>query len=290
MPTLKKIEEDLESVSTIKNIVQSYQEIANLRMNLIREKVLKNRKFFVELSSVYQRTKAAYLLSIKKGWIKEKKIPVHQPKKEKVIILLSANKFFYGPLILNIWQETQVRLRAELKAKQKKNNIDLAVIGKVGKYLAEQDNLGFKMFYFELDDENPEPKQIKKIIEFVKSYKKIFVSHGKYDTVLRQSVVISDISGGLPSPKKGPRVIKNYLFEPSPEAILEFFEREIIATLFNQTLLEHQLARYASRMIAMHQATENAKESQKKLKLLEAKLQKQIINKKQIEIFGNINI
>ncbi len=283
MPTLKETEEKLEAVSTIKNIVQSYQEIANLRMNAIREKVLKNRKFFLELSETYQKIRAAYLFSIKKGWIKEKESSFLRPEKETVAIFLSANKFFYGPLILNTWQQVQKNIEG--------SKTDLVVTGKVGKYLAGKNKPRNKIFYFELDDENPEPEQIKKIMDFIKNYKDVLVFHGRYRSVLKQTVTINKISGGLPAVKSPEDIeVKNYLFEPSAEAILEFFEREIIASLFNQTLLEHQLARYASRMIAMHQATENAKKSRKELKRIENKLQKQEANKKQIELFNSINV
>ena len=121
MATLKKIEEEIQTISTIKNIVEAYQEIANLRMNSIREKVLKNRKFFIELSQIYQRTKSAYLFSLKKGTLKDQKMSFLRPKKERVVILLSANSFFYGPLILNIWQE--------LKRYSQSNKFDLAGVG-----------------------------------------------------------------------------------------------------------------------------------------------------------------
>lgn len=280
MPTLKQIEYDLETISTIKNIVEGYQEIANLKMNSVREKVLKNRKFFLELSEIYQRTKGAYLLSQKKGWIKEKEIRFLEPKKERIGIFLSANRFFYGPLILNIWKGIQQY--------SEKNKLELAVVGKMGKYLIEQSEVKIKSYYFQLEDEEPEAEKIDKIIEFVKNYKEILVFHGRYKTVLSQETGISQISGGLPAVTKGSIEIRNYLFEPSAEIILKFFEKEIIATLFNQTILEHELARHASRMIAMYRATENAKESKKELRVVKNKLERQMTNKKQIELFGGL--
>jgi len=88
--------------------------------------------------------------------------------------------------------------------------------------------------------------------------------------------------------KKGE--IKKYLFEPSPEAVLEFFESEIIISLFNQCLLEHQLARYASRTIAMYRARENAKDLRKKLETIKNKLVREKSNKEQIELFAKIKI
>jgi len=278
MPTLKEIEENIETVSTIKNIVQAYQEIANLRMNSIREKVFKNRKFFVELSKIYQTTKTAYLYSVKRGWTK--KTTFLATKRKTAAVFLSANKFFYGPLIIEIQNKIQQYA--------KKKNFDLIIVGKVGKYLAKQNKIE-NVKYFKLDDEKPKSEDIKKIIDFVKNYQEIIVFHGKYETVLSQTAIISKISGGL-TPAKKSGSVKTYLFEPSAKEVLKFFEREIIATLFNQTLLEHELARYASRMIAMYQATENAKNSKRKLLIVKDKLKKQITNKEQIELFGSIKL
>jgi len=281
MPTLKEIKKNLEMISTIKSIVSTYQEIANLRMKQIREKVLKNREIFRELLNTYQRIKSAYLFSLKKGWIKKEKISFRRAEKERVVVFLSANQFFYGTLILDIWREVQKYLE--------QNIADLVVVGKTGKYLAESSGFGDKMFYFELNDVKPEEQRIREILEFIKNYKKIIVSHGKYEKVLSQKSIMSEISGELPFEEKFEKVY-SYLFEPSPEAVLEFFETEIIVVLFNQTILEHQLARYASRVMAMYQATENTKNLEQKLSIVENKLKRQKLNKKQIELFSSIKL
>jgi len=281
MPTLKEIKENLEMISIIKNIASTYQEIADLRMRQIREKVLKNRESFRELLNTYRRIKSAHLFSLKKGWIRKEKISFRRPEKERTVVFLSANQFFYGPLIWDIWKETQKYLE--------KNKADLAVVGKTGKYLAEGSGFGHKMFYFELNDVKPEQARIGEILEFIKNYRKIIVFHGRYEKVLSQKPVMNEISGKLPFEEKFEKV-QPYLFEPSPKAVLEFFEIEIIAVLFNQTILEHQLARYASRVMAMYQATENAKNLGQKLSIVENKLRRQKLNKKQIELFGSVRL
>ena len=277
MSTFKEIEENLEIISTIKNIASTYQDIADLRMKQIREKVLKNRELFRELFNTYQRIKSGYSSSLKNKWARKEKTSFRQPKKERVIVFSSANQFFYGALILNIWKEVQRYLE--------KNKADLVVVGRTGKYLAEGSGFGNKMFYFELNDVKPEEKRIGEILEFIKNYKKIIVFHGRYEKVLSQRPVMNEISGRLPSENKFEKVY-SYLFEPSPEVILEFFETEIIAALFNQTILEHQLSRYASRVIAMYKATENVKKMRQKLSIVKNKLKRQKLNKKQIEKFS----
>ena len=280
MESLKKLKEQSEIISAIENITLVFQEIAHAKMMEIRREVLKTREFLEELARVYYLIKKSYLFYFKKGLLKKKKnIYFIGKKKGTALIFLSANEFFYGSLILDIW--------AKVYDFWKKNKGHLIIVGRLGKYLAENQKLGHKMFYFELNDQNPEEENIKKIIEFVKKYEKILVFHGKFETILKQVPKITDISGSISFEEKE---VKNYLFEPSPETVLEFFETEIVATLFNQTILEHSLAKNTARMIAMYQASQNIKNLQKNLET-----QKKIINwllfdKKQIEIFSGFKL
>ncbi len=287
MPTLKQIKENLEATSTIKTITSIYQEIAHLRMNQIRQRVLSNREFIEELSWVYSRIKKSYIASLKKrGKLKKKelkKISFIKRNRRSVAVFLSSNQFFYGTLILDIWHNLLNYLN-DSKA-------DLAVIGKTGRYLAERSGFGGRIFYFELDDDNPRREQMKKIMDFIKNYEEIIVFHGKFSTAISQKAVQDNISGGITLElEKELGKVKNYLFEPSPEDILELFENELISAFFNQAVLEHRLSRYAARMVAMYQATENAKEIKRKLKIKQKKLERQLLNKKQIELFAGFQL
>jgi F-type H+-transporting ATPase subunit gamma len=284
MDTLKKIKQRLETISALNTITTVFQEIAHLRMIKIRKEVLKTREFLDELAEIYHLIKKSYLSFFKKNLIKKKRgkeFSFIAKKRGMVAIFLSANEFFYGTLILDIW--------SRVYNFWKNNKTDLVVIGRVGKYLAESYWLGHKIVYFELNDEKPEEERIKEIIEFVKTYEKIIVFHGKFETILNQNPAITDISGGI-SPEERTDEIKNYLFEPSPEAVLEFFEAEIVGNLFSQTVLEHSLAKYTARMLAMYQATENIKQSKKELKKNKRKLEWQALDKKQVEIFSGFKL
>ncbi|MCD6528261.1 F0F1 ATP synthase subunit gamma [bacterium] len=285
MATLKQIKENLEATSTIKTITSVYQEIAHLRMNQIRQKVLSNREFIEELSQVYNQIKKSYINLLKKrGRLKKKeieKISFIKRNRRKVAVFLSSNQFFYGTLILDIWHDLLNYLN--------KNQADLVVIGKIGRYFVERRGFKEKVFYFELDDDNPKIEQIKKIMDFIKNYEEIIVFHGKFSTAISQKPVQDNISGGVTLEKELGEV-KNYLFEPSPENILEFFETELMSAFFNQAILEHRLSRYAARMVAMYQATENAKKISDKLKKEQRKLEHQLLNKKQIELFAGFSL
>lgn len=275
MATLKEITKILETIKLIKEVSFAYQEIANLRMKQIKETVLRNREFFEELKRTYIRIQAASLLEFKKTKTEKKETKA----KKEAVVFLSANESLYGTLILDIWEKVEEYLR--------ENKSHLIVVGKVGKYLAERSGFGDKMFYFEINDLKPEPQRIGEIGDFLKDYQKVVVFYGKYEGGLIQKATGEEITGKILTAEKIKKV-KKYLFEPSPQAILKFFETEILKVLLTLCLLEHQLARYAARVLAMSEATEKAKKLEKKYLLEGKKLKREELTKKQIEMFGNL--
>jgi len=60
MPQKKVILEQLEALRTIKDLAQSYEEIAIVKMQQIRDSVLKTRDFLADISDVYVDLKASY--------------------------------------------------------------------------------------------------------------------------------------------------------------------------------------------------------------------------------------
>ncbi len=270
MSISRKIKGNLKAVSAIETITTTYREISQKEMNDIREIALRNRDFIKELSRVCAMAKKACLAEGIK--IEEK---INQNKKDKVLIFFSANSRFYGTLILEVWRKTLNHLNEE--------GGDLIVIGEVGKNIVEKINLKKEFHYFELNDDKPTDEEIKKIVDFIKNYKEIIAFHGMFKTILSQKVIQSFISKEI-STKEVEEDITKYLFEPSPEEVLSFFEEELIKAFFNQTFLEHRLSRHATRMVAMHHAVENAKERKKNLNGQIKKIKKRLMDKKQLEI------
>lgn len=287
MSSQKELKEDLAAVGAIKSITSVYQEIASFRMNELRDRVTATREFLEGISSVYNHAKTAYIVSVKARSPREreklwKSLSFVRRNGKKVYVYLSANEHLYGTLILDVWGHYINDLN--------KDQADAAVVGSIGGYLLGNEKINVKKETFELNDDQPQADQVKKIVDFISQYEQVVIYHGQMVTVLNQIPVRSEISGGISFDKSIGKTAKSYLFEPSPESILEFFESEIIAALFNQTVLEHQLARFAARMVAMDQATENANEESKRIVRQIRMLSRRIANRKQLEVFAGFGI
>ena len=275
MSTFKEVEDNLEAVSAIKTIATTYQEISQKEMSNIRDKALKNRKFISKLGEVYVTTKRAHMEK------EDANMEILQKEKDEVTVFLSANARFYGALLWDVWAETKKHLE--------KTDSDLVVIAENGRFFAQNSDGVDDFTYFDLKDEEPDEEQVKKIIEFIKKYKKITVFHGEFENILKQSSKKTVIPGKLPDDIEGEST-EGFLFEPSTEEILRVFETELLTAFFNQTFLEHRLARHATRVVAMHQAGENAKERQENLKMRLTRMKRKELDKKQFEITGPLQL
>jgi len=281
MSSQKELKGNLEAVTAIGSITAVYQEIASLRMNQFREKVANTRKFLDGVATIYHHVKAAYIDQLQRQLLAGKKTlgsaSFIRRNGKRVIVFLSANEHLYGTLILDIWRAFAHDLR--------EGNPEVVVVGSFGRYLLTSENIKTAATYFDLDDDKPEPSQIREIAKHLSQYEQITVYHGQMVSVLNQVPATSEVSGGVTLRERVGQA-KSYLFEPDPSKILEFFETEIIAALFNQTILEHQLARFAARMVAMDQATENAKEEATKIEKELRALRRRVLNRKQLEVFA----
>jgi len=85
-----------------------------------------------------------------------------------------------------------------------------------------------------------------------------FVIYPKFVNTLTQRVTVDQILPVVPSTPTGPQL--EYIFEPgAPEILAELLPRYVEVQIY-QALLETIASRYSAQMIAMRNATDNAKE------------------------------
>jgi len=291
MAQRKKILEDLEALNSIKNLAESYEEVAVVRMQKLKDSVLKTRDYLADLSDVFVDLKASYEREVKDLIAKQKKgdktiLPVLQKINKTLVVYLSSNGKLYGA----VTQKTYKLFVAEVK-KTTPQNTDLVVIGSAGKEMFENSGMNRKFEYFEIPDTTVDISHIKNLMQKFLQYESVTVFYGKFGNVVTQTPIGTSISGEdifeaeVPTPT--PREDR-FIFEPTLEKIFHFFETQIMTNLFSQTLLENQLARHASRVNAMEEALVHIEEESKKLDRLKSTVKHQMQNKKQLETMSGV--
>jgi F-type H+-transporting ATPase subunit gamma len=113
----------------------------------------------------------------------------------------------------------------------------------------------------------------------------VYLVYNEFKSILAQRVVIERL---LPIPRlelePSPAANVDYLFEPSPEELLDALLPFHVTVQVNRALLESSAAEHAARMTAMDAATRNAREMVDRLTLYMNKVRQASITREIIEI------
>lgn len=248
--TIREIDERLEEGLSLKYVAQAYSEIANLKVKKIRAAVERNRQFLDEISKVY---------GIVKAFAIEKKIALQKPK-TRLAILITSNYKFYGNIntsLINYF----IGSTRELK------DMDRIILGKgaidyfrTAKLLPTHSEVLLKA-------DMPTPAELANLASTISQYNQVLVFYSKFKSLLIQKPTFADITALSFYIKafhvkslnaKDKNTFYGFLFEPELPKVLSFFENQVLTLLLEQTFLESELSRTASRFISMDNAQSEA--------------------------------
>lgn len=288
MHNQNKLDKELKQLKALDTLVDVYGEIASNRMMKIRSYVLKNREFLGAINNIFEATLAVF---IKRNVLEQKtneRITFLPHNGKSVGVFIAANTGFYGEIVHKNFN----KFAKDIKA----SNMEATIIGRVGVSLFESRFPGRPFTYFELEDYGIDKSKLQEVIKHLVQYEEINVYYGEYKSVVTQEAAVANISSGTRAASAA-KSSDDYIFEPDIEKILMFFETQVFVSLFDQTLRESQLSKYASRILAMDSASENIKETLSKVELERLMLRHGEENKKQINrlastysAFGGANI
>ena len=285
MITNREIKEETIQVASLGELVGVYGEIASIRMKKIRSYVLANRTFLDAINDIFKESLESYSRKltqlVAKGKLKKGgKVTFLAHNGKTVAVYISANTGFYGEVV----QATYKKFSEEIKEK----DFEITIIGKLGRSLFVENHPKKPYTYFELPDFGVETGKMAEVVKHLVQYERIIVYYGKYKSVITQTPSKFSISAGTEVKDEIKEETTKYIFEPSLEKILMFFETEIFASLFDQSIRESQLAKFASRILAMDKADQNVKKRLKGLRLERLKLAHKLIARKQLNTMSSV--
>ena len=286
MVTKKETIREIAFLNTLKEILETYEEIAATRMARIRTSVLGSRDFLLEINAIFQQVKSSYKAAVELLMRKKKikdptKLTFIKRNGKTLYVFVSANTGLYGDIIKKTYDVFIDNL--------KKAPGDVVILGKLGVEIFKADKVAIPYTYFDFPDNKIDNAILKKITDHIIQYEKVLVFYEQFNTVISQSPIVTNISGDpLPWEKGGPQA--KYFFEPSLEKIMEFFEKEIFGSIFQQTIFESELAKFAARMVSLDYAADNTKDRLREVILTKNRIKHQEDNKRQLEKFASMKL
>lgn len=279
----KTISQNVSYLETLQGLTNAYAEIASGRMKKIRKTVLSSRDFLDELNEIFQEVNLSYkkeVAKLSKKVKREGQITFLSHNGKTVSVFLSANTGLYGDLMPRTF---------DLFSKEiEKGETEGTLIGRLGLSLFLGRFPDRPYTYFEYPDYGDDKAKLGEIINHLVQYEAIHIFHGRFKSLISQEPSFFDISAETPisysGQGKSDEKIKEayYIFEPTLENILIFFETEMFTSVLQQAISESQLAKFASRMLSMDRASQNIQKNLGVMKIEGMRASHKLQNRKQL--------
>jgi len=215
---------------------------------------------------------------------------------EKVLIItITSNRGLCGAFNANVVKQTVSQINTYYSTQNSKGNLDLFCIGSKGADLLKSQGYNVALtnseIFDELNFENVVSIAESLMNDFVdKKYDKILMVYNQFKNAASQILITEQFLPAIAEEKveveKQETVNADYIFEPSKEEILEEIIPKSIKIQLYKALLDSFASEHGARMTAMHQATDNANELLKDLKLKYNKARQAAITNEILEIVG----
>lgn len=267
--TIREIDALIEEGNSLKQIAQAYSEIANLKLKRIRAQVERNRLFFEEISYVYSLVKK---LAIKR------KVALAKPKK-RVSLIITSNYRFYGNINSNLLDF--------FIAQTQKLEGDRIILGKaaIDYFKASGVSNSHEVL---LHSDQPSFEELNNLVNLIKDYNQVLIFYSKLKSLLTQQPTVTDITLSSKLPTSETQIDFRFIFEPELPKILKFFDSQILTLLLEQTFLESEVSRTASRFITMDQAETEANKFIKEYEKLRAYAKRSLESNTILENFATL--
>ena len=278
MANLKNLQERIKSVSSIQQVTKAMKMVAAAKVKKAQEKM--------EISRPYSRNTQDLICRILPQ-VSAANIPLvgNRAVKNRAIIVITSDRGFAGS-----FNSSVIRLAEKEIEKFGKDKVQVFCLGKkASEYFSKRDYNVVQSFYdFWKDMTFDTASDIAET--FITAFNnleidEVHVIYNRFKTLASQDLMIEKV---LPIDFTEDYNVKNYNYdyEPNQERIVESLLPKHLKEQMWQQKLESYSREEDARMIEMDNATENAKEIIKELKLEFNKARQAAITTEMLEIVG----
>jgi len=172
----------------------------------------------------------------------------------------------------------------------------VVVTGLIGKQSIEKSRPDIHFEYFNLPGINAALREHRQLVTYLRKFDDVSIFYGKFVNVVDQVATTTRLASGdrlatLPvKEQKAEAERHRYLFEPELPEVVEFFDTQIFAMLFGQTINESSLAQLGSRITAMEIASSNIEKRYEQLLVDQRRARRELRNKKQRQMLAGISL
>jgi len=291
MATLREIRGRIKGIKTTQQVTKAMKMVAAAKLRRSQDAVLQARPYAFKMQELLES------LSQK---VDTSQFPLLSPRKEVksvLVIAVAADRGLCGAFNSNLFKTAHQVLDVEYANLLKAGKVKMICIGKrsvehfvkggyqvVGEYGGIFSKIEFASAKTIAEQASTMylSGEVDRVIVVYNEFKSLLASKLKTDVFLpimprEKKQSSAQLAGG------------DYIYEPSPEAIINELVPRHLSTQIWRILLESFAAEQAARMMAMDSATENAKELLRTLSITYNRARQAAITKEIIEIVSGAN-
>jgi F-type H+-transporting ATPase subunit gamma len=284
MATLRDIRRRIRSVESTQKITRAMKLVAAAKLRRAQERIVAARPYAVKMAELLSSL-------VRRAEGEAHPLLVRRPAARKRLVIITADKGLCGAFNSNILRASLAFLR-----EQGETSVTLVVVGKKARdfyrrrqYEIKSEMLGFfdRLAYSHAQElagglmQEYLSGEVDEVHLLYNEFRSVAVQRVKRDQLLPiESAEAPDGPGGAEGPAG------DYIYEPSPEAILAALLPRHVTTQVYRALMESVAGEYGARMTAMEAATKNAKEMISVLSIQYNKARQERITKELLDIVG----
>lgn len=292
MSNISQLLEERAFYTSIHEFMSTYQELAALQMQRVRDSILQTRRYMDGLSDVFIDVRQSHYQKIKEMLDRNKKanqaalsgkkqhLSLSTLKKngKSLVILISPDSKFSGDITRKVFSAFKDYLHS--------NDREVALVGTIGERMFTQAFPGKSYQEFNIPEKMVNFNELIPLIKYAIAYEQVDIFYSRFYSLINQEPVKNNVTGDtsfFEQTQAVEREKRNFLFEPPLQEMLEFFEIQVFSSLIRQALHESYLANLGSRIITLDAATQNITAENAKLNRALVTAERHLSNRKQRE-------
>lgn len=283
MPSLKEVRTRIASVKSTQQITSAMKMVAASKLRKAQTGILQLRPYAGHQQQLLRQLSAGQGDALSA-------YNAQRDANRVLYVVFTSNRGLCGAYNTNVIKQVSSLL---LTAAEAQEEADLITIGRKATEFFTKMPVNIAASYDELYDQLSYPKSAEVAESLIELYlsgtydRIVFVYHQFKNAVVQKLLVEQFLPVQSGSAESGHHDQETeYIFDPSQKEILSELIPRILKTQFFKALLDSWASELGARMTAMSQATDNASELLKELRLTYNKARQAAITKEILEIVG----
>ena len=288
---LKEVRDRMKSVQNTVQITKAMKMVSASKLRRAQDAITRLRPYADKLSEILSNLAANVDSETVSALSEEREV------KNVLMVLVTSNKGLCGAFNSNLIKTAIRKMNTDYKDQLEQGNVKMVFVGKKG--------------YEYFKNRFPSLEKVKDYITLIEDlsfdetsgignlmiqrflegrYDRIDVIYAEFQNAVTQNFVVDQY---LPIPEKMEEeeaettsTTANYIFEPDEEEVLDNLVPAILQTKLYKYMLDTNASEHGARMTAMEQATDNANELLKELRIDYNKARQEAITRELSEIVG----